>query len=180
MASIVREERLFEEYDDENEEESVGYKEVIVVPEIVRTFVVYLYRHIREQNVYEILQLYEVTFNKLSEDYFLQMPWPPAEAVSQYVEDDQVFLLLYKELYFRHLYAKLQPTLEQRVQSWENYCQLFKVILQGNVTMQLPNNWLWDMVDEFIYQFQSFCQFRSKLRSRSEEEIEALKTGDQV
>tara|TARA_B110000459_G_scaffold17118_1_gene16559 strand:- start:1045 stop:2406 length:1362 start_codon:yes stop_codon:yes gene_type:complete len=31
------------------------------------------------------------------------------------------------------------------------------------------------MVDEFIYQFQSFCQFRGKLQAKSEEEIERLK-----
>lgn len=26
--------------------------------------------------------------------------------------------------------------------------------------MMLPNLWLWDMVDEFVYQFQSFSQYR--------------------
>lgn len=26
--------------------------------------------------------------------------------------------------------------------------------------MVLPNLWLWDMVDEFVYQFQSFQQYR--------------------
>lgn len=57
----------------------------------------------------------------------------------------------------------------------DNYCELFGVILHGNVNMQLPVPWLWDMVDEFLYQFQSFCQFRAKLAHKSAEEIELLK-----
>lgn len=24
--------------------------------------------------------------------------------------------------------------------------------------VELPNQWLWDIVDEFVYQFQSYCQ----------------------
>lgn len=34
------------------------------------------------------------------------------------------------------------------------------VILNSNLNMMLPNLWLWDMVDEFVYQFQSFSQYR--------------------
>ena len=54
------------------------------------------------------------------------------------------------------------------------------VILQGNVNMQLPNLWLWEMVDEFIYQFQSFCTYRGKLAMKSPEEVEKLKECDQA
>ena len=43
-------------------------------------------------------------------------PWPPAEAIAPLVNNDQQFLLLYKELYYRHIYSKLQPTLEQRIE----------------------------------------------------------------
>ncbi len=57
-------------------------------------------------------------------------------------------------MYFRHLYARCQPDLAQRIESWDNYSQLFGVLLSANVNMQLPNIWLWDMIDEFIYQFQ--------------------------
>lgn len=46
--------------------------------------------------------------------------------------------------------------------------------------MQLPNQWLWDMVDEFVYQFQSFCQYRAKMKSKTEQEIALLKQFDQV
>lgn len=39
------------------------------------------------------------------------------------------------------------------------------MILNSNLNMLLPNLWLWDMVDEFVYQFQSFCQYRWACKS---------------
>ena len=63
---------------------------------------------------------------------------------------------------------------EQRCESWDNYCELFGVILHGNVNMQLPNGWLWDMVDEFVYQFQAFKQYSGKLAGKTPEEIDLL------
>lgn len=55
-----------------------------------------------------------------------------------------------------------------------------QVVLHGVVNMQLPNQWLWDMVDEFVYQFQSFCQFRAKLKSKSEQDIALMRAHDQA
>ena len=52
--------------------------------------------------------------------------------------------------------------------------------LTGDTWMQLPNGWLWDMVDEFVYQFQSWQQYRGKLTTKSAEEIEALRSCDNV
>ncbi|QDZ24824.1 subunit L of translation initiation factor 3 [Chloropicon primus] len=150
------------------------------VPDLVKQFVVYFYRHIRERNIYEIYSMFDSSFHKLSERYFKTTPWPAAEAIAEYVDNDHVFCLLYKEMYFRHLYAKLTPSLDQRIQSWETYCSLFGIILNRNVNMQLPNGWLWQMIDEFIYQFQSFCQYRAKLYQRTPEEIEGLKQCGEV
>jgi translation initiation factor 3 subunit L len=79
-----------------------------------------------------------------------------------------------QEMYFRHLYAIQQPPLEARAESWANYTALFGVILHGNVNMQLPNGWLWDMIDEFVYQFQSFAQYRGKLSMKSAEEVRKI------
>lgn len=73
-------------------------------------------------------------------------------------------MVLYKELYYRHIYARVSggPSLDQRIQSFYNYCNLFNYILSANepVSLQLPDQWLWELVDEFIYQFQSFAQYR--------------------
>lgn len=148
------------------------------VPDMVKQFVVYFYRHIREKNVYEILSMYEKSFGAISERYFKASAWPSVEAVAKYADDDHVFCLLYREMYFRHVYGKATPSLDQRKESWDNYCNLFSVILHGNVNMQLPNLWLWEMIDEFIYQFQSFCQFRGKISGKSKEELAALSLCD--
>ena len=112
---------------------------------------------------------------------------------------DAVFLILYKELYYRHVYAKLSPTIDDRINSYINYCDLFNYILskckpfapassswanpagtsidlsEGPSDLELPNQWLWDIIDEFIYQFQSFCAYRSKVRSKNEAEIDLLR-----
>ena len=44
------------------------------------------------------------------------------------------------------------------------------------MNLELPNQWLW----EFIYQFQAFSQFRSKLGKKTDEEIDILKSDPEV
>lgn len=61
-----------------------------------------------------------------------------------------------------------------------DYILFLQVVLHGVVNMQLPNQWLWDMVDEFVYQFQSFCQYRAKMKNKTEQEIALLRQHDQV
>lgn len=96
----------------------------------------------------------------------------------------QVFIILYKELYFRHIYARIQggPTLEQRFNSFFNYCDLFNYILSAEnpVPLELPDQWLWELVDEFVYQFQSFAQYRARLQKKTAEELETLNTNNKV
>merc|ERR1711964_537886 len=74
------------------------------------------------------------------------------------------------------------PTVEQRFESYYNYCKLFNYILSAEapVNLELPNQWLWEIIDEFIYQFQAFSQFRSKLAKKTEDEIETLKRNPKV
>ncbi|CAE6121167.1 unnamed protein product [Arabidopsis arenosa] len=151
-----------------------------MVADSVKSFVVHMYRHIREKNVYEIHQMCETSFQSISERLFKETSWPSVEAIAPYVDNDHVFCLLYREMWFRHLYARLSPTLKQRIDSYDNYCSLFQVVLHGVVNMQLPNQWLWDMVDEFVYQFQSFCQFRAKLKNKTEQEIALLRQHDKA
>jgi len=56
-------------------------------------------------------------------------------------------LTLYRELYYRHVIARLQPDLEDRIASYENYCSLFNLILNspGPVPLSLPIDWLYNM-----------------------------------
>lgn len=50
----------------------------------------------------------------------------------------------------------------------------------GPVAHELPDQWLWDILDEFIYQFQAFSVWRSKVKNKSEEELVLLADGSQV
>ncbi|OIV96559.1 hypothetical protein TanjilG_24212 [Lupinus angustifolius] len=102
----------------------------------------------------EIHQMYETSFHTLSNRLFNDTLWPVVDAVANYVDNDHVFCLLYKEMWSRHLYARLTPTLQQRVDSWDNYCSLF--------------------------QFQSFCQYRAKMKNKTEQEIALLRQFDQA
>lgn len=44
----------------------------------------------------EIQSMYDVSFVKLSERFFKGQPWPPVEAISELVDHDHVFCMLYK------------------------------------------------------------------------------------
>ncbi|KAL4715858.1 hypothetical protein ACJJTC_014590 [Scirpophaga incertulas] len=150
------------------------------MPDMVKKFLVYFRNMINEGVTYEILNLYEITFPKLTEQYFENTPWPDENEVAPIVDNDHVFMILYKELYYRDIYARVPggPKPEQRFTSFYNYCDLFNYILSAEtpVPLELPDQWLWELVDEFVYQFQSFAQYRSRTSKLSPAEIEALNT----
>lgn len=80
-------------------------------------------------------------------------------------------MILYKELYYRDIYARVPggPKPDQRFNSFFNYCDLFNYILSADtpVPLELPDQWLWELIDEFVYQFQSFAQYRYLLFLRN-------------
>ncbi|CAM9650959.1 eukaryotic translation initiation factor 3 subunit L [Lethenteron reissneri] len=186
------------------ERQSSGGGMAYIVPDVIKDFVQYFQRTVHElmelkafqitsnggpndsieQKRFDIQNIYENNWNKLTERFFRNSTWPESDVIAPYVQNDPVFLILYKELYYRHIYAKVQggPTLEQRFESYYNYCNLFNYILnaEGPVPLELPNQWLWDIIDEFIYQFQSFSQYRCKMAKKSEEEIEFLRTNPKI
>ena len=68
--------------------------------------------------------------------------------------------------------------------SWENYTSLFERVFSvddddNNLDrLDLPVQWLWDMVDEFVYQYSDFARFRSKdLKkiSLSDDDVDAMR-----
>ena len=54
----------------------------------------------------------------------------PPRIVGQY-DADQLFLILYRELYYRHVYSRLQPDIDDRFHSYENSCELFNYLLSA-------------------------------------------------
>ncbi|KAE8538501.1 eukaryotic translation initiation factor 3 subunit L [Cryptococcus gattii VGV] len=147
-----------------------------LVPEDVKRFLIMFHQAILENDLPTITSMYESGWNKLTQAHYLNNEWPEAELIAPLVGNDQVFLTLYRELYFRHVYARLQPTIDDRFQSYENICELFNYLLnsEGPVPLDLPIQWLWDMLDEFVYQFTSFSHWRSSPKSKTEEELEML------
>ncbi|RKP26165.1 RNA polymerase I-associated factor PAF67-domain-containing protein [Syncephalis pseudoplumigaleata] len=142
------------------------------VPDVVRNFVVLFHQALTQHSGRDVHQFYEQTFKKLSERFYQHDPWPEAACIAPLVDHDEIFLALYDELCFRHVYARLQPTLEQRYRSFSNYCALFNHILnvEEPIGLELPNQWLWDIIDEFIYQYESFCRYRNRVERLSDEE----------
>ncbi|KAL6984981.1 hypothetical protein U1Q18_018362, partial [Sarracenia purpurea var. burkii] len=80
------------------QQEAVGY-DPNFVPDSVKSFVVHLYRHIREKNVYErSTRCTRPPSRPSANRMFKDTPWPSVDAVAQYVDNDHVFCLLYREM----------------------------------------------------------------------------------
>ncbi|TIA34527.1 eukaryotic translation initiation factor 3 [Aureobasidium pullulans] len=79
------------------------------------------------------------------------------------------------------LAAAAQPleygaTLETKIASYDSYCNLFHFILNsdGPVDLEVPNYyWAWEVIDEFIYQFNSFCAYRQKVALKQDNDEDA-------
>ncbi|PCH38957.1 hypothetical protein WOLCODRAFT_110356 [Wolfiporia cocos MD-104 SS10] len=152
------------------------------IPDVVKRFIVHFHQAVLDNNLAEITVAYESGWNRLTEKFYAKTEWPEAEVIAPLVNDDQIFLILYRELYYRHVYSRLQPDIDDRFHSYENSCELFNYLLNsdGPVQLELPEQWLWDIIDEFIYQYQSFCVWRSKVKSKTDEELILLADANQV
>src|SRR4051812_45152491 len=65
----------------------------------------------------------------------------------------------------------------------QNYVDLFNRLLAmdtAHPAFELPLSWLWDILDEFIYQFQTFHLFRNKVSQLTQEEVEMLKENEHM
>lgn len=174
----------------EYERQQQSYK----MNDAVKSFITHFFRSIQNAKLFEITHDYEYGWNMLGEQYFKNTTWPSVENIESMIPNESmksIFLILYKEMYYRHIYASIQggPTLEQRFESYKNYVDLFNAILSADrpLEVELPIQWLWDIIDEFIYQFQSFCQYRAKLVKKGQnapsniiEEIHMLKQNHDV
>eukprot|EP01006_Ploeotia_vitrea_P000981 TRINITY_DN104003_c0_g1_i1.p2 TRINITY_DN104003_c0_g1~~TRINITY_DN104003_c0_g1_i1.p2 ORF type:complete len:536 (+),score=307.96 TRINITY_DN104003_c0_g1_i1:27-1610(+) len=150
----------------------------LVFPDEVRHYVLAFRRAVAEKNVAEVRNLYDQEFNQLSQTYFEGIAWPDGAVILDVVDQDTTFVALYKELFFRHIYAKLKPDFQDRLDSFHNYVDLFNILLGLDTQapeVELPQQWLWDMIDEFVYQFQTFHYYRTNVEKLSPAEREDLK-----
>lgn len=78
------------------------------------------------------------------------------------------------------MYAYSKPNIENRRESWFSYCSLFNMILDEDIVIQLPIEWLWDMIEEFINQFQSYQQYKTKAINYKNEESDMLQDNENL
>uniref|UniRef100_A0A915E2P9 Eukaryotic translation initiation factor 3 subunit L n=1 Tax=Ditylenchus dipsaci TaxID=166011 RepID=A0A915E2P9_9BILA len=121
----------------------------------------------REGNVGRVDLPEEHGFADLTDRFFSEKPWPNEAVVERVVgSDNRLFIVLYKELYFRDLYT--------RMSRGGAVCRDSQQANNLPVSIQLPNLWLWDIIDEFVYQFQAFCLYKANPAKRKPEEDEYL------
>eukprot|EP00916_Digyalum_oweni_P021885 GHVL01036240.1.p1 GENE.GHVL01036240.1~~GHVL01036240.1.p1 ORF type:complete len:503 (-),score=62.23 GHVL01036240.1:256-1764(-) len=144
-------------YLDSNAESSISFTapQEQTLNDKTRSFLQKLNEVVQSQNTENIFELYEHTFNKLSADLFSKSRWPESDSVREHFKDfEEIVFILYKELYHRHLYTyQLNPTAQDRLDSWNNYKELLDFFLE-NQTVELPKHWIFDILDEFVYQFE--------------------------
>lgn len=154
------------------------------VPDSVKRFLTHFRHAINIGDIYETQNMYEQSFPKMSEQYFEKRSWPDAAVIAPLVENDKTFLILYNELYYRHIYARLPggPSLDQRFDSFSNYCELFNFLINTTepVPLELPAIWLWELIDEFVYQFQSYTQYRARILKKPADELAFLNSNNKI
>jgi translation initiation factor 3 subunit L len=150
------------------------------VPKAVTDFVFDLYESVTTSHIAEEQsKLYGMDFPELNTKYFggggggggqgssqggqsssAVIPWPSPQAIAGECNGDPLFLALYRELTHRQFHATSRPTLRDRCEGWHVYRELFEEILELESFFIVPS-WCFDILHEFVYQFQGFCQVRS-------------------
>jgi len=157
---------------DSSDESSEGDPNEFQTPEAVKQFLEELQRGLDKRNIKLLTELYEEKFAKITEQYFKQGHWPTLKFAGEFLQPG-LPMCLYKELTIRHILTNLQALmkLSDYIDSWNNSVEIMRIIsrdldeptIPGKV--QLPSVWLWDLMDEFVYHYQKFQQFRAKTYS---------------
>jgi len=159
------------------------------LPDAVDHFLGLLLDALKSRNMVELHRLYEDTFNKISEKQYKNTKWPSIDTVSEQISSEPLFLNCYRELYYRHIYSRLAVQYQDRKGSWDNYCQLLDFIIddlqdgedEHTMSLALPPQWLWDLLDEFVYHYQTYCNFRTKaVKIQRDKEISQIKENPEV
>mmetsp|Transcript_30735 Transcript_30735/g.35040 ORF Transcript_30735/g.35040 Transcript_30735/m.35040 type:complete len:511 (+) Transcript_30735:51-1583(+) len=119
------------------------------------------------QIVEEQSNLYSVTFRELCSKYFATSQWPSPQSIASECNGHPLFLAIYAEVTHRHWHSVSRPTVRDRIEGWGVYRELFEELLdEENVETRTPSfyllpDWSFDILHEFVYQFQGFCQFKA-------------------
>eukprot|EP00512_Aurantiochytrium_limacinum_P003559 CAMPEP_0171502312 /NCGR_PEP_ID=MMETSP0958-20121227/10097_1 /TAXON_ID=87120 /ORGANISM="Aurantiochytrium limacinum, Strain ATCCMYA-1381" /LENGTH=534 /DNA_ID=CAMNT_0012037331 /DNA_START=152 /DNA_END=1756 /DNA_ORIENTATION=+ len=148
----------------------------------VRVFVQDFHAKISANKVLDVRNLYCKEWSSITSAYYKDIEWPRADEVAGLCDNDQTFLLFYNELYYRHIFVNCEPLIHHRFESWNNYRALFDKVLENDELRgrMIPSEWVNDMIDEFLYQFQDFCRYKHDVGSLSEDESRLLEENPNV
>ena len=108
------------------------------------------------------------------------MKWPSLQEASPFLGDSQAVRLVYQELYYRHIFSKFPEknlVAQDRQESFANYQLIFDQLMKDmsqlhapqsglderrSLLKSLPVSYIWDLLDEYLFQAQNFSQFKAK------------------
>jgi len=142
------------------------------VPQAFTDFIFDLYDSVTLSQLTEEQQkLYQTTLPDLSQKYFATSQWPSATSIASECNGDPLFLAVYRELTHRHWHSVSRPTLTDRMEGWDVYAQLFDECLDSDSpSFFLLPSWVFEILHEFVYQFQGFCQIRTAVYSAAKKQ----------
>ena len=153
------------------------------IPKAVTDFIFDLYDSVTLSQIHtEQNKLYQTTFVELCHTYYPTSAWPSPASIASECHGDPLFLAMYRELIHRYYFNNTnlpnhaRPTLTDRMEGWDVYKDLFDEILElyesrtsttgsSSTTttdyFYLVPTWVFELLFEFIYQFQGYCQIKS-------------------
>lgn len=151
----------------------------MAVPKSILDFVSDLHNAVKySQRLEDVSECYESRFKEITEKYFAASAWPEPRSIASECYNDEDFLLFYREMTLRHVFTcqKIKPQISDHMDSWANYVKLFDFVVRtaDRQEVLLTTQWAADIITEFVYQFQGFCQYRTQVQNRSPDDIRTL------
>jgi translation initiation factor 3 subunit L len=114
-----------------------------------------------------------IFISHFSPQYFATSPWPSPKSIAGECNGDPLVLALYREVTHRHWHSVTRPTVGARIEGWSVYRELFDEILleaeekskESRAAFFISPQWSFDILHEFVYQFQGYCQFKSAVQA---------------
>eukprot|EP00049_Salpingoeca_infusionum_P017784 m.354347 g.354347 ORF g.354347 m.354347 type:complete len:501 (+) comp16986_c0_seq1:344-1846(+) len=135
---------------------------------------------IRDLEEDQIQRSYEYEMRSTTNKYFDKDEDWPAPRIVKGLHVTEEFEMLYTEYYYRHLFSKTKqqrtPRLQDRLLAYNNYVALFDYLLADVRDLKLCDQWVWDIVSEFVFQYQDYtlmCMNGSDLEESDIEQIKA-------
>ncbi|UKJ90240.2 hypothetical protein MACJ_001171 [Theileria orientalis] len=148
-------------------------------PEVV-DFLLRLHDNLYRKNADAIKNLYEQELNVITDKYFKNTRWPSIADVAGFYSQSGRFhnliMALYSEIYYRHAFYLGDASYDDRIDSWNKYVRLLTYFIDecdkpegsdGLNALSIPSSWVWDMLDEFVYQLQESCHWKIRFCNSS-------------